>query len=667
MSLVNRCLMILLALTTLFSLTALAGCTPIPVTSKDYDKAIVIARNAIWQDITSGKAGSATVAIMVDGNIVYSEGIGMADREKGLPVTTTTLFNIGSITKVFTATAIMLLVDDGKVKLDDPVVKYLPDFTMADPRYKDITVRMTLNHSSGLPGTTGQNNFGFEYNNNFFKQTLESLSRAHLMHAPGEMAPYQNDGFTLAEMIVERVSGKRFTDFLKERALNPLGMRKTGLSVGQRPGEAMAYFYEPGTTKRQPPEAVTLIGAGGFAGTAEDLCRFQDMFSGSGKQIFTAASLAEMKKVQPSGFYTKLKGSQISYGLGWDFASLPVYETRGLQVLGKSGGTQNYSSMMFNVPAQRVAVAVIEAGNGNAIQIAQDILGAVLEAKGLLKSEMKSVVKPPEPQPIPAQYATYEGYYSPLERIAFDLKADKASVYSISAGAETPSGTLTYNNGYFYDENGGKRYFASVDGRDYVVNVIPSWGVDSVSAEKLKKLDQPKKLSIDLDGTIWLMRNALPSENINFTAAHVMPASTVPGLPGYIDFLGPKVVLSPEFAGIPVGNLRDQTELTLVNKDGQTWARLSEMLFSSEAAAAPLGVGSKTVSISTDGYSQWLRSNTGLVLSFEKPEKGRVIVFAAGGGPFWDSATASGEIYVPKGSFIELLGSAGATFNVTAR
>jgi len=564
----------------------------------------------------------------------------------------------------------MLLVDGGKVNLDDPVTKYLPEFTMADPRYKDITVRMTLNHSSGLPGTTGQNNFGFEYNADFFKQTLESLSRAHLCHAPGEMAPYNNDGFTLSEMIVERVTGQRFTDFLTERALKPLGMTRTGLSVGQRPKEAMAAYYEPASTRREPPEAVTLIGAGGFAGTAEDLCRFQDMFSGSGPQIFTPAGLAEMKKGQPSAFYTKLKGPQIDYGLGWDFTSLPVYEAKGIQVLGKSGGTQNYSSMMYTVPQHRISVALIEAASGgNAMRIAQDILKAVLVDKGIIADGPEPVTNPLEPQPIPAQYAAFEGYYAPLQKIAFDMKSNTVTIHAVENGTDTrtPSESLFYNGGNFYDTAGGCFYFASVDGQDYVVKRVSLWGIDMVSAQKLKKVDKPVSLKIDLNGKTWLMRNAMPSETFNFVAAHVMPSSTIAGLPGYVDFLGVKVVQSPEFAGMPVGNQRDQTELTLVEKNGQTWAQVSEMLYSPSDTAAALGAGSKTVSLGADGYSQWLRADAGLVVSFVKPAKGRVILFPSGGGPRWDSALDSGEVYVAKGSFIEFLGYSGDTFKITAR
>ena len=100
-----------------------------------YEIAMSTARSEIWQAINSGKCGSATAAVMVNGRVVYAEGFGMADREKGIPVQRGTLFNIGSISKVYAATAIMLLVDEGKVSLDKPVTDYLPEFRMADNRY----------------------------------------------------------------------------------------------------------------------------------------------------------------------------------------------------------------------------------------------------------------------------------------------------------------------------------------------------------------------------------------------------------------------------------------------------------------------------------------------------------------------------------------------------
>ena len=128
-----------------------------------YEKAIITARNEIWKAITNGKASSASVAIMDNGKMVYSEGFGMADWEQSISVTRDTLYNIGSVSKTFCATAMMLLVDDQKVDLDHKVTEYIPEFIMADPRYKDITVRMLLNHTSGLPGTSYANVMGYKF------------------------------------------------------------------------------------------------------------------------------------------------------------------------------------------------------------------------------------------------------------------------------------------------------------------------------------------------------------------------------------------------------------------------------------------------------------------------------------------------------------------------
>ena len=278
----------------------------------------VTARTEIWKDINAGATGSAAVAIMDDGKFVYSEGFGMADREKSIPVDRHTIFNMGSVSKVYVATAIMLLVDEGKVELDQPVTRYLPEFTMADERYKDITVRMTLNHSSGIPGTTGPSNFGFAFNKDVYKDTLDALAQSNLKHRPGEMNPYCNDGFTLAEMIVVRVSGQSFPDFLNERVLRPLGISNTGPGVGMRQETKTvkaAKYYPPGRLNAEPLEVLSVLAAGGLSASAEDLCRFADSFSGTGPQILSAKGLAEMKKAQPAEFHGKLRGPDVSWGL----------------------------------------------------------------------------------------------------------------------------------------------------------------------------------------------------------------------------------------------------------------------------------------------------------------------------------------------------------------
>lgn len=639
-----------------------------PAFAEPYDKARVVARTEIWKEINSGMAGSATVAIMDGGKVVYAEGFGMADREASIPVDPHTIFNIGSISKVFTATAIMLLVDDGKVRLDEPVTTYIPEFRMADPRYRDITVRMLLDHSSGLPGTTGQNDFGFRYNPGVFPQILANLAQSHLKHAPGAQAPYTNDGFSLAEIVVERVSGQRFMDFLAQRVFQPLSMVDTGVGVGDRTGRTAAVFYDPETGRREPLETLSLLGAGGLSSTAVDLCRFQDSFSGSGPQILSPASLAEMRKEQPTPFTGRLRHSALAFGLGWDMTDLPNYRAQGIQVMGKSGGTGRYTSFMFNVPQHRISVAVIEAAeSGKAMQICKDVLDAVLEEKGLLAATPDRVAKPLQPQPIPASYAAYAGTYVPFQKIAFDRKKNVATVSVMEFGEEPRTLSLFYNGGSFHDGSGGIFEFQTVDGQDYFLKYLAEFDLDMISGQKVPMLAKPLNLRVPVDGKRWLVRNSLWFDGVQGTGGHVLTSRTFRDLPGYVDFGGLLRIESRDFAGMPASNIRDQRELTLVEQGGETWARLSEALYSPAASAPVLQAGTRTVTVGPDGYSQWLRVGKGLLLSFEAPAESRVLVFSPKGEPVWDGMLDSGPVYAEPGSFVEFLGAPGAAFEVKAQ
>jgi len=638
-------------------------------TQRPYESAIAKARSGIWQAINSGRCGSATTAIMVDGRVVYAEGFGMADRERGIPVKRDTLFNIGSISKVHVATAIMLLVDDGKVSLDRPVADYLPEFRMADDRYRKITVRMTLNHVSGIPGTEGKNSFGFRYDDGVKKETIETLARAHLKHDPGAMAVYCNDAFTLAEMIVERVSGLTYIDFLRKRMFKPLGLKNTGMGVGEIRGKPVALYYDSKTGKKYPPETLSVLGAGGLSSTAVELCRFADAFSAKGR-LLKKASLAEMRKEQPSAFKGRLRNPTLSFGLGWDLTGLPRYDAAGVQVLGKSGGTGNYSSMVFTVPDKRISVAVIAAGQeSGAMKIALDILDAVLVEKKLVKKEEQSVPVPPKAQKLPPEHASFSGYYangSKLGQVLFDADKNTASLHIFKEKEKGPAVTLVYNNGYYHDPEGNRSYFAGVDGESYFVSTVMG-GIDSIAMQKVKPLEKPQSLRIDMDNRIWLRRNAGPSEAVMIVESHFTRSLLYKDLPGYVFFGGIKRIDSPDVAGMAFGAIRDQSELTLFEKDGATWAWISDMLYSPAETAAALKAGEHSMAIGRDGYNRWLVAQEDVVVRFAKPQKGRIIVFTSDDVATYDSALDRGDAYVAKGSYIEMSGFAGDVFTVKAR
>jgi CubicO group peptidase (beta-lactamase class C family) len=627
------------------------------------------ARTEAWKAITSGKTGSATVAVMDNGVTVYAEGFGMADREKNLPVDKNTLFNIGSISKVYVATAIMLLVDDGKVRLDAPAATYLPEFTMLDERYKDITVRMLLNHTSGLPGTLGPSSFGFQYNKDFYRNVLDILAQSHLKHRPGAMNPYCNDGFTLAEMIVAKVSGMSYLDFLQQRIFTPLSLKYTGTGVGERPEKnlAVAKAYTP-AGKALPLEVLSLLGSGGLSATAEDVCRFAESFSGGGHNILSPASLAEMKKVQPCETAVKLGGKGFSYGLGWDFAELTDLKAKGIHVLGKSGGTGEYNSMMFTVPDKRISVAVIQTGSaGNSMEFALALLKTYLTEKGLLANAPDPVAAPPKGEPIPPGLAAYEGYYvkhGGLIRASLDPAANALTIYDVSGDQETKAFSAVYNNGCFYGP-GGKYYFVAVDGRSYLFWNWPTFNVDSVFGEKVERSAAPQEPAVGIDGRRWLRRNAKAYEGP--TPDGILTSRRIPALPGYISFGVIMKVTGPTTASYPVSHMRDLFELSLSERDGVTWAWISGMLYSSADAARTFAGGTAGLTIGSAGYNEWLKVGADSVLGFTKPAQGRVVVFDPDGAPVYDSITDKGDVFVPAGCFVSVAGEPGDTFTVQAR
>ena len=635
-----------------------------------YEGAIATARSEIWKAINSGKCGSATAAIMVDGKVVYAEGFGMANREKSIPVNKATLFNIGSISKVYVATAIMLLVDDGKVSLDRPVTDYLPEFRMADDRYRKITVRMTLNHVSGMHGTEGKNSFGFKYDDNVKKETLDTLARAHLKHDPGAMPVYCNDGFTLAEMIVERVSGKKYIAFLNDRMFKPLGLKNTGMGLGEIKGRPIAFYYDPKTGKKHPPETLSIIGAGGLSSTAVELCRFMDAFSAKGR-LLKKESLAEMRKEQPSAFQGKLRNPTISLGLGWDMTGLPRYDKAGIRVLGKSGGTGNYSSMVFTVPDKRISVAVIAAGVASgAMKIALDVLDAVLVEKKLVPKEERPVSAPPKAQKLPQDHTLYSGYYANgagLGQVVFDAEKDTGTLYAFKGQEKAPAATFIYNNGYYHDNEGNRFYFTNVGNEVYFVNCPSGVGIDMIAMQKVKPLEKPQSLKFDMDNKAWLRRNVGPFEGTMIVESHFARSFLYKDLPGYVFFQGVHRIDSPEFAGMPFDAIRDQAELTLFAKDGLTWAWVSDLLYCPAETATALKTGENSVKIGSDGYNQWLIANEDAVISFTRPERGRVIIFSSDDTATYDSALDTGDAYVAKGSYIELAGFMNDVFTVKAR
>ena len=624
-----------------------------------YREAITAARLEIWKAIASGGASNATAAIIDDGRIVYSEGFGMRDRADSVPVDAHTQFNIGSISKVFTTAAILLLVQDGRVELDAPVTDYLPEFTMRDARYRDITVRMLLNHSSGLPGTLMRNGFGSEKNPEYVADTIAYLAESSLKHDPGELSVYCNDGFTLAEGIVERASGMSFSSFLASRIFSAFGMDDS--SCFFKPGNgniALAYNRESGRAK--PPEFVSILGSGGISSTAEDLCKFSTALSDAA--FLSPSLLAEFKtpqygpKTVPEGF------PLYQYGLGWDTVTLDAFQKQGVTVLAKNGGTLLFSSQLYVVPREKLALAVIVTGQADVGGISDLILQALLEGKGLVPRKAAEVSLPPKAKAIPGDLLRFEGYYGArgsLMKVAFDK--DKNSLRHFRYGGEgfSLAGEYPYLEGGRFHVDGRQTFgFSENFGKKFILVRLNGSDDGIVIAENLEAA------TTGLDGSAFAKKTWLPRNVSAFdfvaSAAH---SDSVAELPGYIVFDGLPYRLSDTMtAAMCLKYARDQGDPRISAREDGLWLSYNGFKFSDASSLADLAAGG-SVAIGAEGFAEWRKAGAPMAFSPDIPGSGRIMVVSREEEVFYDSLMdGPKDIVLPEGSYVGFIGQAGTEF-----
>lgn len=613
---------------------------------------------------------------MHQGKLVYSAGMGVKDWALNDPVTSRTRFNIGSTSKMFVAVAVLLLVDDGKVDLDRPVTDYISDFQMADQRYQDITVRMLFNHSSGLPGSS----FAIAYGRDLHSQEilLSSLRWQHLKHKPGALSTYCNDAFTLAEILVARVSGKPYLEFLEERVLKPLDMHDTGASLGEQPsGVDMAEFIDHKSGKKYPAEVLEVYGAGGLSSTPEDLCRFGDSLSPNGrKRILSDESLRVLTTTQPTDFTGKLRHREMWSEFAWDYSNKAPFDGTGIQVLGKGGNTLFYSTNLQVVPDQGLTLAMCVSGGASGEMLTHPIMVALLQDRKLLPRQDPEVLKLPPTGPIPAELRDFFGIYAGDANRVVEVSASDDKILITPAatqGAEesaAPLFTLSYHqDGILRDPGKLAAYFAKVDGVSYLVStpmvgvldVSTIYAVDYVKLERLEAPSQPKTLEVDPTGKVWFVRNAPALVNVKFLSMVLTPV-TYEELPGYLNFDGIKRVAAPDWATMALTHFRDQSEMRLL--EGGLAAEVGPWLYT-PGPAVKGSMGLNTVRIGADSLNEWLEVPQDAVLSMTVPKSGRVAVVTSDGDILFDSVVDSGKVLVSKGTLIFCAGPAGTSFPIT--
>lgn len=365
---------------------------------------------------TYGQAGGPGVAVSVvkDQKIIYSKQTGLANLEYNIPITDSTVFHIASISKQFTAFAILLLEADKKLSIEDDIKKYLPELN--ELPYK-VTIRQLANHTHGFANTYELAQLvGINADEVMSQKQMVNilLKQKQLNFEPGSTYQYNNSGFTLLAEIVERVSGKSFADFTKERIFQPLHMKNT-LFLDDRATivKNKAYSYEA-TEKgyHNVPFYYTLVGASGLNTTPHDL------------------SLWTMNFISPvvgnQAIFDKMKGQsklnsghQIPYALGQETKSY-----KGLDVIFHGGGDAGYRAYLLRIPAHSFSVVVM--GNFksfNPLNLSYSIVDLYLE-KFLIKPKKEIL-----PIYTNKELKKWEGDYEIFPGSFFSLVAKADTLY----------------------------------------------------------------------------------------------------------------------------------------------------------------------------------------------------------------------------------------------
>lgn len=315
---------------------------------------------------TPGCAVGATI----DGAAVLTAAYGMADLEHGIALAPESIFEPGSIAKQFTAGAVLLLAQQGKLSLDDPVRKYIPEV----PDYgTPITIRHLINHTSGL------RDWGNVESIAGWPRTTREYTHAHVLeivgkqrslnYPPGAEYSYTNTGFNLSAILVNRVSGQPFPEFTREQIFAPLGMTSTQWRDDfRRIVHNRAIAYQPaGDTFRQDMPFEDVFGNGGLLTTAGDLLRWNRNFTDAkvGGRAFVAAQHQQGKLND---------GRTIAYAAG-----LMVLHWKGLSEVSHSGSTAGYRAWLGRYPEQGLSVAVLcNVASANATELGHKVADVYL-------------------------------------------------------------------------------------------------------------------------------------------------------------------------------------------------------------------------------------------------------------------------------------------------
>jgi CubicO group peptidase (beta-lactamase class C family) len=393
---------------------------------------------ALLQDRTA-RHGVVGAALAVGrGDEIFEAATGLVNRNTGVEVTVDSVFQIGSITKLFTTTLIMQLVDEGSLELDVPVKRYLPEFQVADPKAtEEITPAHLLCHTSGIDGDFFQDT---GCGDDCVERYVLACAALPQLHPPGEMLSYCNAGFMIAGRIIEKLRGRPWHEVIGERIFAPLGL----FSMGTEAEQAILHRAAVGHMGLGEEETQVVIpiwrlarsnapaGSTPFA-RARDLIAFARLHLQGGTALDGTAILSpeSVRRMQERRVVLPEHADADGWGLGW-----MLFDWSGERLIGHDGSTIGQASFLRVHPASGVGVSLLTTG-GDAKSLYREIFQEVLGT--LCGVSLRAA--PEQSETIEVPLARYAGRY---ERLAtgYEVAVENGSLVLDAVGRRPPMSLL---------------------------------------------------------------------------------------------------------------------------------------------------------------------------------------------------------------------------------
>ena len=370
-----------------------------------------------------GETGAAAL-VAKDGKVIYKKAFGMANLELDVPMTTDMVFKIGSVTKQFTAVAILQLLEQGKLGLQDDITKYIADYPNTGNK---ITIEHLLTHTSGIKSYTGMSDFGKMMRNDMTQIELINIIKTQpIDFAPGTKYKYNNSGYFILGYIIEKVTGIPYGKYIEDKIFKPAGMNNSYYGDNERIIKNRAAGYDPIENGLGNAALLSMklpYAAGSLMSTVEDLYKWnQALFS---YKIIKKESLD--KALTP---YRLANGEKLKYGYGLALDSL-----QGSKTISHGGGINGFLSYATYLPTEKILVVVLSNSTAKSPDAVANKIAAITIGKPIpdkiagVESKSSIEIKVPE-----ATLLTYVGEYQLAPNFSIAITQDGGRLFGQATG-----------------------------------------------------------------------------------------------------------------------------------------------------------------------------------------------------------------------------------------